>query len=77
MRDANHQVSKTLVNHYDSHTLFVLEDLTNVRNVTEKVSKGQRYEQVSWSFYQLGQFLNYKAHLTGSEVIQVSAKYTS
>lgn len=77
MTDINHQLSKTLVDHYGSHTLFVLENLVNVRFSTEKVAKNKRYEQVSWAFFQLGQFLTYKAHLNGSEVVQVSAKYTS
>lgn len=77
MSDVNHRLSKTLVDYYGSDTLFVLEDLTNVRFATEKVAKAKRYEQVSWAFYQLGQFVTYKAHLVGSEVVQVSAKYTS
>lgn len=77
MSDVNHQLSKTLVSQYGPNTLFVLEDLTNVRFATEKVRKDQRYEQVSWAFYQLGQFLEYKAHLNQSEVIQVAAQYTS
>ena len=77
MTDINHQLSKTLVDHYGPHTLFVLENLVNVRLSTEKVAKNKRYEQVSWAFFQLGQFLTYKAHLNGSEVVQVSAKYTS
>lgn len=77
MTDVNHQLSKTLVEHYGANTLFVLENLVNVRFATEKVAKTNRYEQVSWAFFQLGQFLTYKAHLHGSEVIQVSAKYTS
>ena len=77
MSDVNHRLSKTLVDYYGSDTLFVLEDLTNVRFATEKVAKAKRYEQVSWAFYQLGQFVTYKARLVGSEVVQVSAKYTS
>jgi putative transposase len=77
MTDVNHQLSKTLVNRYGPNTLFVLENLANVRFATEKVVKSKRYEQVSWAFFQLGQFLTYKAHLNGSEVVQVSAKYTS
>src|SRR5699024_9335538 len=77
MTDVNHQLSKTLVNRYGANTLFVLENLVNVRFATEKVAKTKRYEQVSWAFYQLGQILTYKARLVGSEVVQVSAKYTS
>lgn len=77
MTDINHCLSKTLADHFGPNTLFVLEDLADVRSATEKVAKDQRYEQVSWAFSQLEQFLAYKAHLAGSEVIHVSAKYTS
>ena len=77
MTNVNHQLSKTLVDYYGPNTLFVIEDLANVRQVTEKVAKDKRYEQVSWAFYQLGQFLTYKAHLNRSEVVQVAANYTS
>lgn len=80
MTDVNHQISKTLVKQYGSNTLFVLEDLTNVSfnesNLSSR-SKKQRYETRSWSFYQLEQFLEYKAHAVKSEVIKVEAAYTS
>ena len=36
-----------------------------------------RNQNKSWAFYQLEQFLTYKAHLHNSEVVEVSAKYTS
>ena len=77
MADVNHQMSKTLLSKYGPNTVFTLEDLTGVRFVTEQVSKKQRYEQVSWSFFQLEQFLNYKATMSGSQVVKVSAEYTS
>lgn len=51
MTDVNHQLSKTLVEHYGENTLFVLEDLVNVRFTTEKVAKTKRYEQASWAFF--------------------------
>ena len=35
MQDVNHCVSKALVENNPEHTLFVLEDLTDIRNVTE------------------------------------------
>ncbi len=53
MTDVNHQVSKALVDRYGKNTLFVLEDLTGMRTATEKVRKRNRYEIVSWAFYQL------------------------
>lgn len=77
MTDVNHQVTKTLVNHYGSNTLFVIEDLTGIRQTTEKVKKDKRYEQVSWAFYQFEQFLTYKANLYHDSVVKVDAHYTS
>ena len=79
MSDVNHCLSKTLVNTYGSNTLFVMEDLTDVsfdENLRNRNSK-QRNELRSWSFYQLEQFLTYKAEEVGSKVIQVSPEYTS
>ena len=79
MSDVNHQISKTLVQKYSKYTLFVLEDLTGVSFEESNLSKTakQNYDLRSWSFYQLEQFLTYKAHENRSEVLKVSAKYTS
>ena len=77
MCDVNHCISKTLVNQYGANTLFVLEDLEDVRTSTVKVSKSRRYEQVSWAYYDLEKKLTYKAHANGSEVIKVDPHYTS
>ena len=78
MIDVNHQISKALVNYYGKDTLFVLEDLTGITfNTTKHRKKENRYEHHSWSFYQLEQFLTYKANLNGSKVIEVPAQYTS
>lgn len=77
MSDVNHQISKTLVSHYGQQTLFVIEDLTNVSFNRDELSKKQRNAVRLWSFYQLEQFLTYKAHMQQSEVLQVSALYTS
>lgn len=77
MRDVNHCVSKALVNKYPEKTLFVIEDLTNVRKSTQRVKKERKYTQVSWSYYDLDMKLKYKALLNGSYVINVPANYTS
>ena len=77
VRDVNHQVTKALVEKYPKGTLFVLEDLTGVRQATEKVHMKNRYISVSWAFYQFRQLLEYKAQLYGHKVIVVSPKYTS
>ncbi len=75
--DVNHQITKALVDKYPKGTMFVLEDLTGVRNATEKVRIKNRYVSVSWSFYQFRQMLEYKAELNGQKVIVVNPKYTS
>ena len=79
MSDVNHQISKTLVQKYGKDTLFVIENLDgltiNKRNL--KKSPKQNYMLSSWGLYQLEQFLTYKAHENRSEVVKVSAQYTS
>lgn len=79
MSDLNHQISKTLVAKYGKDTLFVLEDLTGVSFEESMLSRTakQNYDLRSWAFYQLEQFLTYKARENRSEVLKVSAKYTS
>ena len=79
MSDVTHQISKTLVQKYGKDTLFVLGDLAGVSFEESNLSRTakQNYDLRSWSFYQLEQFLTYKAHENRSEVLKVSAKYTS
>ncbi len=77
MQDINHCVSKALVKNNPKHTLFVLEDLSGVRNATERVKTKDRYVSVSWSFYDLEQKLMYKAKQNQSTVIKVNPAYTS
>lgn len=80
MSDVNHQISKTLVEKYGKDTLFVLEDLAGISfentNLEERTKNG-RNDLRTWSFYQLEQFLTYKAQQNRSKVLKVSAKYTS
>ena len=77
MQDLNHQVSKALVKNNPKHTLFVLEDLSGIRNATERVKTKERYVSVSWAFYDLEQKLIYKAKQNQSSVIKVNPCYTS
>ena len=77
MQDVNHCVSKALVKNNPKHTLFVLEDLSGVRNATERVRIKDRYVSVSWSFYDLEQKLIYKAKQNQSTVIKINPRYTS
>ena len=77
MTDVNHQLSKTLVQKYGSNTLFVIEDLTGVNFNRDDLPKTLRHQNSSWSFYQLEQFLTYKALQNHSKVLKVPAAYTS
>ena len=77
MQDVNHCVSKALALNNPKHTLFVLEDLSGVRNATERVRTKDRYVSVSWSFYDFEQKLIYKAKQNQSTVIKVDPRYTS
>ena len=77
MQDVNHCVSKALVKSNPKHTLFVLEDLSGVRNATERVKTKNRYVSVSWSFFDLEQKLMYKAKQNQSLVIKANPAYTS
>ena len=77
MSDVNHRLSKTLVQRYGADTLFVLENLNGVSFERADLPKALRNQNKSWAFYQLEQFLTYKAHLNNCEVVEVSAKYTS
>ncbi len=77
MNDVNHCLSKTLVDNYGQNSLFVLEDLTNITFERKMRTKRQTNELHSWAFYDLQMKLAYKAQRNGSNIITVSAKYTS
>jgi len=53
MTDMNHRLAKTLVVAYGSHTLFVLEDLTNVTFNTDDLPKSLRNSHRSKCTYLL------------------------
>lgn len=77
MTDINHVITKTLIDKYEKDTLFVLEDLTNIRFNSNELGKKMRESVNSWSFGQFEQFLAYKASKQQSEVLRISPKYTS
>ena len=80
MTDVNHRLSKALVDEYGAGTLFVLEDLTGVSFSEELLSQRSaegRRDLRSWAFYQLEQFLSYKAVAAGSSVLKVDPAFTS
>jgi putative transposase len=74
--DINHTIAKQIVNSLQSGDTIVLEKLTGIRN-NVKLRKKQRTELHSWNFFQLEQFLIYKAAAKGIQVVFVDARYTS
>jgi putative transposase len=77
VRDLNHKISKKLIDQAKKDKAgLVLEDLKKIRK-TKKTSKKFRYALNSWSFYQLRQFIEYKAKLQGIQVVKIDPKYTS
>jgi putative transposase len=77
VRDLNHKVSKELVAMaVQQNAALVFEDLAGIRN-TNKQNRSFRYSLHSWSFYQLQNFVEYKAKLLGVPVLYVNPSYTS
>lgn len=79
VRDINHCISKKIVEKAKALNMGIaLEDLSGIRtNIEKTVRKQQRYRQSSWSFYQLRQFIEYKALIAGVPVILVDPRNTS
>ena len=83
------QKFQTLVNHTISYRhvqyakatgqAIALEDLTGIRERTNELprSKTERRRSNSWAFYQLRQFITYKAVKFGVNPILVDPRYTS
>ena len=76
-KNVNHCVSKALVTKAAiSRKALALEDLTGIRDRIT-VRREQRYERHSWAFFQLRQFISYKADRAGVLVVFVDPRYTS
>jgi IS605 OrfB family transposase len=76
-RDVNHCVSKKLVaKAKGTNSLLAVENLKGVGEMAT-VIKSQRSRLNSWSFYQLHNFIEYKAALAGVGVVDIDPSYTS
>ena len=76
-KDMNHRISKALVKKaVVSRKAIALEDLTGIRERVT-VRREHRYERHSWAFFQLRQFLTYKAAWAGVPVHLVDPRNTS
>ncbi len=72
----NHTVSKKLVEKaQDTCRTIALEDLSGIRKAP--VRRSQRNRHNNWSFYQLRQFIHYKAERVGVPVVLVDPRNTS
>jgi len=76
VKDLNHKISRKLVNiAKEQDATLVFEDLKGIRKA-KKQHRSFKYALHSWSFYQLQQFVEYKAKLLGVPVLYVDPAYT-
>jgi putative transposase len=76
-KDTNHCISKRLVQKAAvARKAIALEDLSGIRERTT-VRREHRYERHSWAFFQLRQFIAYKAAWAGVAVYLVDPRNTS
>jgi putative transposase len=73
--DINHQISKQIISQLLPGTTIILEDLTGIRD--NRTNKKLRSAIHSWNYFQLEQFLKYKAESKGISIEYVDARYTS
>ena len=77
-KDTNHCISKKIVAiAKDTNRAIALEDLKGISSRTKTVRKSQRATHSSWSFYQLRQYIEYKAKMLGIPVFFVDPRNTS
>jgi putative transposase len=74
MLDYNHIITKNIANN-PNHNVFVLEDLTGIRE--QRKGKTLNTWLAQWSYYQLQTLLHYKAEALGKQVVFIDPRYTS
>jgi IS605 OrfB family transposase len=79
MRNVNHQVSKQIVEfaRETGNPTIAVEALDGIRDRSKRMRKAQRRQINSWAFYQLQEFLGYKAETHGFEVLETDPRNTS
>lgn len=77
VRDLNHKISKKIVlTAKENNCSIKLENLQGIRN-TKKQARSFKYSLSSWSYFQLRNFIEYKAKKFGVDVGLVAPAYTS
>ncbi len=71
----NHNISKEIVSM--PFDIFAIEDLTSIR--VQSRNKGIDFTRKlnNWAFYELEQFIRYKAEALGKSVVTIDPRYTS
>ena len=79
MRNVNFCAIKAIINFANENNVSYIgiEDLTNIRKSSKKLSKNLRRTINSWAFYQFKEILCYKTKMNGISVIQVDPRFTS
>ncbi len=79
MTDLNHKISRQLINLAVQEQVgtIVMENLENIRQIAQSLNRADRNNLHSWTFYQLQNFIEYKAKLAAIKVKYVDSKYTS
>lgn len=77
VRDLNHKISKKIVQTAKENNCSIkLEDLKGIRN-NKKQARSFKYSLSSWSYYQLKEFILYKAKKFGVVVGLIDPAYSS
>lgn len=78
VKETNHIISKAIIEEAvkSEAKIIVLEDLTNIRKRI-KGNKRMRSRLHRWSWYELQQFIEYKAQAKGITTVYVNPSYTS
>ena len=79
MRNVNFCAIKAIINFAKENNVSYIgiEDLTNIRNSSKKLSKNIRRTINSWAFYQFKEILCYKTKMNRMSVIPVDPRFTS
>lgn len=74
-KDINHKVSKSIVNYATKHCRAIV--LENLGNIKDSKKCGHYTKKSNWSYFQLEQFLKYKAALCNIPIYYVNPYNTS
>ena len=77
-RTTNHQISRRIVDLAKARNLSIaVEELSGIRGRTRLVRRAQRARMSGWAFFQLRNFLEYKAAMAGVSMIVIDPRNTS